>query len=529
MVIFIFDAGKIDSGFYGHDVIEKIVADREVVSNSHKIIFSFGDILDRGIHADITPYIINDEICTIKRNEKYKGDLFGVMLEDIEMKYAVEIDMRLKLEYQAYIGMTSVDIQSTDVRKQFWKVFVRSFSIEAEVITIFGSEEEGCFLCAETMGELGFTMTYDELPCDFLMEFAEGKRNLFSTRQSTFVQSLKQLEKVSGKSDSDRGILEMNFSLVKEVGVAGVMIWKAIEDIDLTQIPSPNAKSLFGHLQSDWTVTDYVFTSLYQASQGIERLLKIAIQLIWYDKQNNDEKQAVEKLLLSHNHLAMTDFIEKKENFRLRQSCKGFMAALYDFYKYARYNRFSFSRDDRLELTMIQNLGKDIDDDDFDKKIKHRYGRLLGKTSQSLFELIKDLAYRLNIYVYELNHDSVARYAFYSYFGSDLYEVLKRIEKAKRELIWYLMSTGVESKLNKSNEVHPLLEFGENYSRKDLIDSLINGSNDNMLYDFIDYEYGELAGEDKESWKKRLDFVDLITNKYEYYFCDDDGFDYSDD
>lgn len=46
------------------------------------------------------------------------------------------------------------------------------------------------------------------------------------------IHSVSQLRLVKGKSDSDRGIREMNFSLVKEVEIAGVQIWKAIEDIN---------------------------------------------------------------------------------------------------------------------------------------------------------------------------------------------------------------------------------------------------------------------------------------------------------
>lgn len=65
----------------------------------------------------------------------------------------------------------------------------------------------------------------------------------------------------------------MNFSLVKEVEIAGVQIWKAIEDINRVYIPK----------KENAIVVDYLFTSWYQAAQGIERLFKILIELMYYD------------------------------------------------------------------------------------------------------------------------------------------------------------------------------------------------------------------------------------------------------
>lgn len=49
-----------------------------------------------------------------------------------------------------------------------------------------------------------------------------------STRQSGFITKVEQLELKEGRNDSDRGISEMNYALVKEVEIAGVQIWKAI-------------------------------------------------------------------------------------------------------------------------------------------------------------------------------------------------------------------------------------------------------------------------------------------------------------
>lgn len=73
---------------------------------------------------------------------------------------------------------------------------------------------------------------------------------------------------------------------MKEVEIAGVQICKAIEDISRSYIIK-DSKNL---------VIDYIFTSLYQAAQGIERLLKISIELIFYGNERHD-KEKVNKLL----------------------------------------------------------------------------------------------------------------------------------------------------------------------------------------------------------------------------------------
>lgn len=126
---------------------------------------------------------------------------------------------------------------------------------------------------------------------------------MFSTRQSSFIQSIEQLEFVDGKSDMDRGILEMNFALVQEVNIAGVQIWKAIEDIERPYITKTG---------NGYSATEYIFTSMYQAAQGIERLLKIIIELILYRKDDSNN-QNVRELLLGHNHPAMFKYISENE------------------------------------------------------------------------------------------------------------------------------------------------------------------------------------------------------------------------
>lgn len=119
--------------------------------------------------------------------------------------------------------MTTIDIQTTDSRKQFWKVLIRDFSVEYKTITYFGCEDEGTSFDVLTAESYGYTVNYDGFPSEW--DYCVRK-TMFSTRQSSFIKSIDQLEVIDGKSDSDRGIMEMNFALVKELGISGVEIWK---------------------------------------------------------------------------------------------------------------------------------------------------------------------------------------------------------------------------------------------------------------------------------------------------------------
>ena len=90
-------------------------------------------------------------------------------------------------------------------------------------------------------------------------------------------------------------------------------------------------------LISDYRIVDYIFTSLYQAAQGTERLLKIIVELIVYINKN-DEKQKTDDLLYGHNHIALVDYIAMKGIIKFDSSCRNLLQVLADFYKDARYH-----------------------------------------------------------------------------------------------------------------------------------------------------------------------------------------------
>lgn len=488
MITFLFNIKKIKDSFYGNVAFENIIKGKELLNNENKVIISDGDIFDREFYNDVSPFIIRDKLCTINKNDisyKNENDIYAILIEDITINNAKKIDERMKKEFSAYLGMTSVNVNSTDKRKQFWKKLVRYCSLEKNVITYFGSKEMGFdTIIAE---KFYLKINYDNF------ERESDNKILFSTRQSSFITKAEQLEIKEGKNDSDRGLLEMNFSLVKEVEIAGVLIWKSIEDI--------NKVELFK--REDYVIVDYLFTSLYQASQGIERLFKILIQLIEYD-MNLDDKERIEDLLLSHNHIGMYQFISKYQDLKFNENENKFIKLISDFYNKIRYHRFRYSENNIPELKLLQDFGNNITDENFNEKIKHKYGKTLGKISFLLYKYISEVSGKLNIFLTELNSSSVARLVFWNDIKNyDLYEVLKKIEISKKELIWYLLNMKMKIPKNKDIEVLPF----DTCDIEDYIKELIfNKITYESVYEFVSEIYDEKFEEDKEKWKKRLEF-----------------------
>lgn len=502
IVALLFDSGKFNCSFYGEQAFDYIIKGNELSMNGSKVVVSVGDIFEKEIYDDITPFTIYDELCTIEKNvEKCKDYVFAVMLEDISIITAKKIDKRIKEECNAYLGMTSIDITSTDDRKQFWKKLIRDYSIEGETITCFGYEEAG-FTYETKAKKYGFRVNYDGFPDELE---CENQPAFFSTRQSSFITKLDQLQIKKGRNDSDRGISEMNYSLVKEVEIAGVQIWKAIEDINQVFIPK----------NSNYIVVDYLFTSWYQAAQGVERLLKILIQLMYYDN-NSYNKSKVNELLFGHNHVAMYEFIDKDLQLSYGKNERKFLELLSKFYNEGRYNRFSYSENNILELKILQDFGKNIKEERFDEEVKHLYAKTLGKISHKLYKCISELSSKLNIYVYELNCDSVANYALHDYYRDDLYEILKEIENSKRELLWYILNMGKDINFSEFGEKIEALPFDDMGYQKFLEELVCNINSGSSIYNFVSSEYDEMVAEDKEKWKERLKFIELIGNSNIY-------------
>lgn len=308
---------------------------------------------------------------------------------------------------------------------------------------------------------------------------------------------------VEGRNDSDRGILPMNFSLVKEVEIAGVEIWKAIEDINRVYL-TKNCREI---------IVDYVFTSFYQAAQGIERLLKIMVELVVYSNKN-DDKDKTDKLLHSHNHVALADYLDKKGIISFDTSCKKLLQLLEEFYNKARYNRYIDGPDDKMELNLLNDFGNKLGEENYNEEFKKMYGKILGKVSRISYKTIRELSFKLGIFVYELNSSSVATIVFLDFYQENLYKSLLQLEKAKKELLWYLICNGEQiRKAIDGIDFSPL-----SFDGPDLKDYILAMIRDDLveteILAHIEEEYSELFLEDKEKAKQRQEYLNYLFSAY---------------
>ncbi|MDE5946105.1 MAG: hypothetical protein K2G63_02170, partial [Oscillospiraceae bacterium] len=92
----------------------------------------------------------------------------------------------------------------------------------------------------------------------------------------------------------------------------------------------------------------------------------------------------------------------------------------------------------------------------------------------------------------------------------------KEIENSKRELLWYALKKGKDlaiTQVGKEIEALPFDDMGVQTFLEELICNTNSGS---LIYDFVSNEYDEQVAENKEKWKKRLDFIEMIGNANVY-------------
>ena len=140
---FWFDSKKIEDVFYGEVVFEHMIQGKELTKNNSRMIVSLGDVFTGKAYIDIEPYVLKDEYCTIDfDNILFKDWPFVWVVEDINSEIANSIDRRLKIEFEAYVGLSRIDTENNSKRKQFWKDLVRKFSLHNNTIICFQNPHE---------------------------------------------------------------------------------------------------------------------------------------------------------------------------------------------------------------------------------------------------------------------------------------------------------------------------------------------------------------------------------------------------
>ena len=141
-------------------------------------------------------------------------------------------------------------------------------------------------------------------------------------------------------------------------------------------------------------------------------------------------------------------------------------------------------------------------------QIKKFVGKVVGKISKNLFEVISERARSLHIYTYELRSDSKAVKVFYAL--DDRLDFLEE-EITKKELLLFLMSE------NSSGDHTGLIKSigALNLDPAEVPNHIKALLNDDHLH-YVEGEV-ECAYEDVDNVKERLEILSVMTNEHLSY------------
>lgn len=292
-----------------------------------------------------------------------------------------------------------------------------------------------------------------------------------------------------------------NFNLGKELSVSGAFIYSGLRRFYEMQILD-NA--------------DEIFEVLYNLSVGLERLLKIAVVLL--EHNDSTDQEALEKSLITHNHLDLLHRVRQHVKVNLGGPHNEFLGLLGNFYKTARYDRFSISSlqtSEKEREALFSFLNKQLQINlvpssmlfgtPNDARFKKYIRRIVTKISNALYEIVKKSASGLNLYTYELRHGSRAETVFLGKADIPSEEVLWK------ELLVFFMNTKSSSGyIEFLRSINPL-EFDPELT-SDYIDCFQSDSAKAFVIGELETLYDELADPDE-----RFEVMNVIGNPNVYF------------
>ena len=165
-----------------------------------------------------------------------------------------------------------------------------------------------------------------------------------------------------------------------------------------------------------------IFEFLYNASVGLERLLKICVILI--EHNNKIDYNAFQESLKVHDHIKLLGRIENEKQLNIQAQHNDFLKLVSEFYNQHRYQRFNLedikkSNDRELFISYLEKYIKkkiyvrnDMVMTANDDILKLFIGNTIGLIADKLFNIVKEEAARLNIYTSEIRSFSKAEKIF---------------------------------------------------------------------------------------------------------------------
>jgi len=266
---------------------------------------------------------------------------------------------------------------------------------------------------------------------------------------------------------------------------------------------------------------DEIFEFLYNLSVGLERLLKIALVLLEHD--DDTDQEALEKSLITHNHLELLKRVRDHCKLNLGSPHNEFLALLSTFYTSLRYDRFTVSSvydTDREKKVLWGFLSKHLNVDlrehsglfatQNDTRCRKYIRGIVIKISSALYEVVRDRAFELNLYTYELRHGSRAETIFLGKANLSTEEVLWK------ELLVFFMNTKTSSGyLEFLRSIEPL-EFDPALAG-DYLKCFQSDAAKAFIVGELEHLYGEL-----EKPGERLELMSVVADPNVYFDSDED-------
>lgn len=271
-----------------------------------------------------------------------------------------------------------------------------------------------------------------------------------------------------------------NWRLGTELQVSGSFIYNGLLTLD-------KMESLY--------YEEECFELLYNLSVGLERLMKIVVILLEHDTITSQEE--FEKTLITHNHFDLLNRIKSKKKFVMGKTHNKFLSLLDNFYKSVRYERYNIqcvykpSQDktqlvkfitEELNIEFCADFGEA---DLLTKQIRKFIGKVVGKFTTQLYEIIRDEAFRIGTFTYEVTYNSKA---FKIYLAEEF--DFEKEKLTQKEVMLYLLKTKRSEEFQNYLNGIEHLNFEQNHTNK-YIESIFNYNLDRQIINELEYIYEE--------------------------------------
>ena len=495
---FIFDSG--DKQYSHINIFEILCSFLSNEDHSTKIQISHGDLLSDCRIVDIEPYINRNEMCTIDQKPQFKDWPYFVCLYGITSEQKKKIDLLFRDKF-GYKGCSNIEIKTKIKTKKIWKApLIHDIEVEKDDVYFYSFFEQEDHPFEQLFKKYNFKTHYmlDNLKLPFKQEDTSKENYLL-------VQHF----------------FAMGYRLNIEVRIAGGLIWDSIEKLAnlsyfstvvIPECEPPHAED--------------AYMCIYNASQGIERLQKVLIELLLRrDNCNLENEENMYDLLMSHSHIKMNDFLKTKINIDLNRYNK-LNDALSKFYNEIRYNNYSiesqYSR--TFFFDILFSFSANIKNKDSIsiaelESFKTAFAKVLGDYACLLYDEIREVSELLGNYTYELD-DSKSTIVF-NKGDLNLYELYKRYQNSKKEVLYALAINGAALIPDTIKESFEPLNFDDS-----ILSIYCNDIIYNKEYEYF-YEistiYDELCSKNKKKFWERLQLMNyLFSSEYSDSLTNDD-------